>query len=430
MISNSNTDLNLAVTQEDRMKAISAACVQFNHYDKDRHAKEVDEGAANALYQKLCLSVSGNKGIASENEVSMIFSALEMVYRCSTAKREESLKSIGKNLIPFTIHIIDRHLSTETAESDKILSVGLQLLYYFSRTRTAAIEVARTEGVFSTFIRIILGEKEDRIRAKAMVTIADLACHPESGPIVAGYPGLIDSVIQVASLDLSSEMREVATRTIQNMTYFVEVLPPRLFADGIKALVRVGADVGLKAKRYVAGALQNISTHESNQKTLVTINNGVVLDTLMNLIQCEDALAKQRALGTVKNVTSSGTAEKLCIYPGFLRNLASVASNDPNEDVRNDAGEVLCTFSKFINHNLSCHTELLNALVSVAQNREVSNIAQALMDQSRNPVNQSALVNFPGLLDVLSKLAQPNSTSSPEAKSFAVMALSNLARRK
>merc|ERR1712194_531563 len=142
-----------------------------------------------------------------------------MVFRCPTVKREEAFNSIGESLLAILFHVLERCISIDGDESDSIMSHVLQILYYFSRVRPAATEMVQNPCMMPCFIHIILGDKNDSIRAKALVTLADLSCVEENGPIIAKHQVLLDAVVQVASLDLALEMREVATRAIQNIDF-------------------------------------------------------------------------------------------------------------------------------------------------------------------------------------------------------------------
>jgi len=423
--------LNAAVSAKDRLKAISTACAEFDHYDKKKHAQEIDDGAVNALYQKLCLSLAAkDANNLPENEVNLIFSALEMVFRCPTVKREEAFNSIGESLLAILFHVLERCISIDGDESDSIMSHVLQILYYFSRVRPAATEMLQNPCMIPCFIHIILGDKNDSIRAKALVTLADLSCVEENGPIIAKHQVLLDAVVQVASLDLALEMREVATRAIQNISFHIDdTIPKKELEDIIKTLVKIENEDGSKIKKYVAGALQNLSTSKGNRGYFVTLHRGAVIQTIINLLRSDDADTKLRAIGAIKNLASPESTEILCSHKNFLQVISSVAANDVDAESKQNACEALHWLSSELNHPKSCHKDVLTALVQAAQRTDDASIALALLEQSYVPNNLGPMVAEPGLLDCLSRMAKPSAKSTPEVKEYAISALGNLARR-
>jgi len=424
-------DLNAAVNIEDRVRAIALACKEFDHYDKQRHAREIDEGAVNALYQKLCLTLAAkNREEIQGNELNLIFSALEMVHRCSTAKRNESFEAIGSSLLSASFYVLELCLSMDTEESDATLMSILQLLYYFSRVQSAAIEILQQPGILPSFISIILGDKNDSIRAKVMVTLADLACVQENGNTIVKHDGLLDSVVQVANLDLASEMRELATRALQNISFHIdETIPKKILAEIMLTLVKAEGEGGPKIQKYVSGALQNLSTSKANRHMLVSLNHGCVIDTLMNLLRSDDPDAKIRAIGAIKNLASKESSSYLWRHRGFISVLSSVATNDFDPETKHAACEALHWLSQDMTAATPGFKEMLSALVQAAQTNVGPSIALAFYEQSQVPGNVRVMAAQPGLLECLSKMAKPTSDAPQETKENAVAALSNLARR-
>jgi len=423
-------DLNRAVTLDDRIPAIHAACKEFDHFNQDRHKKEIELGAVSSIYQKLCLALTvRNGGGRHGEEIAMICAALEMVYRVSKQAREPLAVFYCKEVFPILLRIITMFKKDESFEGDLAIESSLKILFYFSRVKNSAITMVGVNGFLKSLTDIILGDKNDSIRKSALITLADLACVEENGENMARFPTLLESVLVVATNDLDQEVREVAARVIQNITFSLEEdISQDLQAALVDALVRLSSD-GTKTRKYVAGALQNLSSGEIHRLFLISRNDGAVLGALLSFMTCDDSDVRSRAVGVLKNLCCQETAAVIGGKVEILTHLTEMCVSDPNVHVRTDAMDTITWLADDISHPSDCHNDLLYSLVHIAQNSEEFTMSSAFLKQSCQNENKDSLAFHPGLLDVLEKISFPDSNSAREDKKNAIIALKNIAGR-
>jgi len=428
--------MNMAVTQQQRKSSISAAVKKFNHRDKSKHNIELEMGGANALYQKLCLAISGNeRGEKDQGEVAMICSAFEMVYRCSSANREKSFNSIGMELVTLLLRVVDLCEIGNIAknDSDEIITDILSVFQYFSRVQNVSIPLTKTPGVLQVLALVVSSNsRPNSTRATAMSTLADLACAEANGALMARLPGLFDSVIDVAYLDSSNETREAAARALQNIIFSVEdSIPGIKFDKLVKALILLLKDNCEKTRKYAAGALQNLTTWQECQTRLVAYDGGAVVDGLLQMICSSDSdEARLRAIGAIINLVAEDTASTICTHDNLLSTFANLASSDKNSTIRQNAADTLCWLAEDMKSPRPGQRELLNTLVKVAQGRNLNSVAKAFYEQSQHSANREIMAKHPGILEALEKIAKKhNNDSNTVAKDTSVRALTNLARR-
>jgi len=96
--------LNAAIAPSSaRLEALKAVIEEFDHHDELLHDQELDLQADKILFQKLALLYSIDKG---SEEVGLIASALELVYRASRARVALSFSEIGNAILPLFIDMI------------------------------------------------------------------------------------------------------------------------------------------------------------------------------------------------------------------------------------------------------------------------------------------------------------------------------------
>lgn len=114
-------ELNLAIApRSHRIEAITNVIKEFDHNDELLHDQELDLQADKILFQKLALLYSIDKG---SEEVGLIASSLELVYRASRARVALSFSEIGNAILPLFIDMIKAPMddfpdSRKSAESD------------------------------------------------------------------------------------------------------------------------------------------------------------------------------------------------------------------------------------------------------------------------------------------------------------------------
>jgi len=99
------SDLNLAIVpREMRLAALMTAIAEFNHNDQTKHDIELDAQADRVLFQKLAFALVCDK---SNEEVGLICSALEMVYRGSRNRVANAVNEFGMSALPLILMMIE-----------------------------------------------------------------------------------------------------------------------------------------------------------------------------------------------------------------------------------------------------------------------------------------------------------------------------------
>lgn len=432
--------MNMAVSESQRKVVLQLAVKKFNHRDKRQHNTELEMGAAHALYQKLVLALSMYERKAYTkilDEMKLICSALEMVYRCSSASRETSFRKIGIELVQLLLRVIQTTEASKYVNSHDIISDVLSVFQYFSRVQSISIPLMNIKGVLNALALVVSSNHmPNSTRATAMSTLADLACAESNGARMARVPGLFDSVMEVAHLDASVETREAAARAIQNILFSMQQMNAMNDIEKvIHALTRLLKDTNDKTRKYASGAMQNITTWGNCQTPLVEYKNGIVLDTLIAVIAnnnkySDSSETRIRCLGALVNLTSNATASTLCTHPNLLNTLTTVAIRSSSAAVQKHAADALCWLAEDMKYSRPGRDELLSCIVNVAQEGNSNGVARAIYEFTSVPSNRDWVAKHPGLLDLLEHMAKKsNKDSDSIAKDCSVQALSNLARR-
>mmetsp|Transcript_10039 Transcript_10039/g.13420 ORF Transcript_10039/g.13420 Transcript_10039/m.13420 type:complete len:796 (-) Transcript_10039:753-3140(-) len=97
-------ELSSAIASEPvRLNAIREALDEFNHDDEDKHNEELEHKADQVLFQKLAFAFAVDK---TSEEVGLVATALEMVYRASRARVALSFSEMGEAILPLFVEMI------------------------------------------------------------------------------------------------------------------------------------------------------------------------------------------------------------------------------------------------------------------------------------------------------------------------------------
>ena len=90
---------------ERRLYALNEALDEFDHHDELRHDEEIKACADMILFQRLALSLAIDH---SSEEIPLICTALDMVYRSSRPAIADSFNQVGMTVIPLIMQVIKR----------------------------------------------------------------------------------------------------------------------------------------------------------------------------------------------------------------------------------------------------------------------------------------------------------------------------------
>lgn len=425
--------INNAVTRRQRIEALKVAHKYFDHKDEKRHQVELQEGAVNALYQKLCLGmVEGRKGM--DEEVLYFCEILEMIFRVSKDTLERSVDMFIKYLLPVLLRILEMYEQRLTDQSEKIILSAMRFLYTFSQTSLAVTAMIVEQNLLSIFTRMIVSSRSSLTRICVLFTISELANEPKNSACLLSSPDMLVSVLYVASMDPNPDLKEVAARAIQSLCFSGASMPEECFSDLLNILISL-SNGGTRTKKYVSGSLRALTERENMRELLVYFDKGKVLDVLVVLMDSDKAHSRTRynAAKAYKNLICELTAEHMIKKKNILQILVNLATDNPFDEMRDLVEQSLILFASYINHPFSCHNELLSSLVQVGLSRMncrfPTNIASALLQLSLNTNNREVMANNAGLLNFLYMAASPKTTNSHEVKEDALLALSFIAGR-
>lgn len=107
-------DLNSAIAPQDhRVLALQTAISEFDHDQDFKHDEELDLHADKILFQKLAFAFQVDR---SSEEVAMICTALEMVYRASRPRVALSFAELRESVLPMFVEMLGKPLHLRKQE--------------------------------------------------------------------------------------------------------------------------------------------------------------------------------------------------------------------------------------------------------------------------------------------------------------------------
>uniref|UniRef100_A0A7S4WAT5 Uncharacterized protein n=1 Tax=Ditylum brightwellii TaxID=49249 RepID=A0A7S4WAT5_9STRA len=246
------------------------------------------------------------------------------------------------------------------------------------------------------------------------------------------HGGLVESVLKIATLDLSDSAREFASAALMDLASCPYNQVPMARSDKLLGtLVKLAViDDKAETREFAVTGLQNLAYAKENRKRLATYGSGVVIEALKKTVSSDPCdKARRRAAGALTNLTCDETAERIGNHKGLLDTLANVTSVDKNSDVQKRAVLALTKIATSITIDMPCHSALLDALVTAASSKNSSGVASVLRMKARLPENRDSMARHPYVLDTLCQISKGNDKEYPlkerENALRAMMHLSN-----
>jgi hypothetical protein len=235
-----------------------------------------------------------------------------------------------------------------TPEGDLLLRKVSRILGHFARVGEATKPMAHFPGLLGCLVSLVTQRPYDSVpweaRLSCLWTIANLGCNPENMQMMVCFPGLIDSLIEVAcrplhpgdSLEKTMELlrsRSIASRGILNLSWKPEtkiILSEHASLIDLLAELtvhrnaplsrsRTVSEILVTTRRYAVGALRNLAAATRRIKIgLCDYKNGHLLDILTDAaLNDGDAVVKDRAFAAIHNLAihdskSIDCANSLC----------------------------------------------------------------------------------------------------------------------
>jgi hypothetical protein len=224
-------------------------------------------------------------------------------------------------------------VSIGTPEGDLLLRKVSRILGHFARVGEATKPMAHFRGLLGCLVSLVTLRPYDSVpweaRLSCLWTIANLGCNPENMQMMVCFPGLIDSLLEVAcrplqpgdSLEKTMELlrsRSIASRGILNLSWAPE---NKIILSEHAALIDLLAELTVlrhaplsrshtvmeilvTTRRYAVGALRNLAAATRRIKIgLCDYKNGHLLDVLTDAaLNDADAVVKDRAFAAIHNL--------------------------------------------------------------------------------------------------------------------------------
>ena len=426
-----------SVSRKDRIDAVTNACLTFEHGIEAVHDEEIAAGADIALCKHLGFLLQKRSSMVLEetfeetnisilkreetdtlpvdlvpearNDISIIeeishtLSALEMVLRSSVGSIFITFNRIGKEVMQILLEIIreglvsseddfkGRRCQLDLQISESCMKNSTKILGHFARVGSLTEPLANTKGLL-TLLKGVVSSGEDLVpresRWNALWIIANLACNAENMVMMACHPGLMESLVDVAShptdieeIDAGSIMdyvgllrsRSIAVRAILNLSWAHEnKMPFSEHPQLVGVLLHIAkhrkslwtgrgkgvSGILLQSRRYAAGALRNLaSAPRRNKAILCGYEHGKFLDELANIAGNDsDSDVRDRIHAALFNLVCTDTANYYTqsdITLQVILQAAFVERNKTNctDDISNMACRTLKTLEKAVSED-------------------------------------------------------------------------------
>lgn len=417
-----STDLNKAIGHEKRIAAITNACEEFDHWHTEKHNIELQLGCSNVL--TLVLSMTED-----EDEIRMLCSALEMVYRASTSMVSKIFKE-GSDVVPLLLKLLERcETSYQKHTEISILNIT-KVLLYFSRVSELRVHLARHRGMLDTLTRVGYLTLNDDCRILQMRVIANLSNEEENKAMMMNHDGLLDTILKIAALDVCDKAREYASASLMDLASSTETQVSMADHDKLlSTLVKLAVTEDKEETReYAVTAMQNLAFSKDNRERLVTYGDGVIVESLKKTLSVDNnEKSRRRAAGALTNLACEETAELLATHKGLVEILSRVATHDKNDDVQKRASLALTKIASSCPNDSQSFETTMNALVIAATSPNSTGIPAVFRVKARTASRRSEMVRIPGLIECLAEMSTSPSYSSKDRDNAtrAIMHLTN-----
>lgn len=414
------TELLIARGHSQRVALITDALQQFDHGSMHRHNIELKLNAPEAL-SHLLFETGKN-----DDEVRMICSALEMVYRGSTSAVKASFFETGKLMIPEWLKVSNQYEESSRLNRNVRASVVsiTRIFLYFSRVPDLRPILAQQAGFFNMLIRVsakaMHGQGMEKCREDRMKILANLCNCNLNRIIIFENSELMDSLYKVAFQDESVHVREYAAACLMDLSSS-EAIQIHMASSSniIQALIKLTRKSESDSTReYAVTAIQNICFQRDNRIQIINFENSVILGLLSTImITDRSKVTRRRAAGALTNLACSTTASRMANYPHLMESTAKVCALDPCPEVQHRACRALTKISCHIDSTMQCFMTVLDSLIRAATSSNATGIPMVLRIMSRKPSNRAIMGQQPGMMELLSSIASSTNYSESERES-------------
>jgi hypothetical protein len=306
-----------------------------------------------------------------------------------------------------------------TAEGDLLLRKATKLLGHFARVGEATKPMAHFPGLLGILLCLTNLQPYSAVpweaRLSALWTLANLACNSDNMQMMACTPGLIGSLVEVASrplhpgdsLEKTIEImrsRAIASRAILNLSWSPE---NKVILSEHEPLVDLLAElcvhrnaplhqshtalgILLTTRRHAVGALRNLAAAPRRIKiNLCEYKNGHVLDVLTDAaLNDPDTGVKDRAFAAIHNLAIHDTANNIVSHPALVLALKDVllseedsAEHEGGESPKAHASATLLVLERSITPLMDSYENLRELLDAVNPNPTANDDDELVEDE-------------------------------------------------
>lgn len=263
------TDLNRAQGAQRRVAVITNACETFDHQQEALHDAELRLGAAQALSQWLVAPTN-------DDELRMVCSALEMVFRGTSGAVLGAYEKIGPSLPLALLRVLAR-CDHGGIPNTSIISLNiLRVLLYLSRCPSIRPALGHAQGIMSALVNTrqncSINFRTVRIR-----TVANLANCDQNKTIMFRHVKLLESVLRTANYDDVDHIRHHAALALTEMASFPSNQRDMAANDTLVGILikMMLTEESLATRETVITAIQHLAYEKENRLKLVTFKNGI-----------------------------------------------------------------------------------------------------------------------------------------------------------
>ena len=421
-VSSHDKEINKAIGHERRIAAITNACAEFDHWDTEKHNVELQLGCSTVLC--LVLSMTDN-----EDEIRMICSAIEMIYRASTSVVSKTFQE-SPDLVPLLLKLLERCETTHKKHADVSILNITKVLLYFSRVAEIRGNLARHHGLLDALNRVAISNLSTDCRILRMRVIANLCNAEENKVMIMSHEGLFGSILKIAALDLSEKAREYASASMMDLASSTETQVSMANHDKLlSTLVKLAVtDDKEETREYAVTAMQNLAFSKENRERLVVFSGGVVVEALKKTLSVDtNEKSRRRAAGALTNLACEETAELMSSHSELIEILSRVTTQDKNDDVQKRACLALTKIVSSCSTDSKSFKSTMNALVMAATSSNSTGIPAVFRVKARNASRRAEMAQIPGLVETLADMSTSKGYTSKDRDNAtrAIMHLTN-----
>jgi len=426
------TDMNQAVTKEQRMIAIQNAKRAFNHDVPELHNVEVESGLIHALCVQLGYVLNKQSG-KHFSDIEGLCSILQLVYCCKDSVRESSFHDIGKEVLPLLLRSLEscNHAAEENEWCDSLVLNISKILRAFSRAHSVSLIMVQSRDLLKSLLTLINGERSTQTKIEALSTMKNITFYAEEyRSMILDLSGFLDCLLHVCLYDSDGECRECASAMLRNIAFDNDA-KIKMAQNGklLNVVLKISSDPSSKTKRNAVSIIASLTMLNENNFSFVNHSEGAIVDMLSGLIRIDDDSAiRKRAARALRCLCDDETVEFLINRIGLMITLTNAATNDSCQDVRAEAVKTLATYSIKQPACLGGSMKLVDLMVDLSKNTNPSCaqiIAEALMKKAAFPANRTLMIERDGLIEALTRISYAN-TSTVAAREFSCCALNDL----